>query len=164
MNNVNYIFLEEYKKLEKICNEMYGTHNGVTCYIDDMKAVSHINYRNIPNWETDLSYLRKMRHFRNRLVHEAGSFDENICTQDNVEWVRFFHKRILNQSDPLALLHQNLARRMQTTVTVPKNMRKKYSSIDFKENSSPSTGSTIFTIFTIFIITFVIVMLVLLLH
>ena len=59
MNNLNYIFFEEFKKLEKLCGEMYGSHNGVTNYIDDMKDVPYSNYRDIPNWEDDLSQLKK---------------------------------------------------------------------------------------------------------
>ena len=107
MNNLNYIFFEEFKKLEKLCGEMYGSHNGVTNYIDDMKDVPYSNYRDIPNWEDDLSQLKKMRHIRNNLAHEEGAFAKKVCTQNDIRWIQTFIKRIMNQSDPLAIQHRN---------------------------------------------------------
>ena len=107
MNNLNYIFFEEFKKLEKLCGEMYGSHNGVTNYIDDMKDVPYSNYRDIPNWEDDLSQLKKMRHIRNNLAHEEGAFAKKVCTKNDIRWIQTFIKRIMNQSDPLAIQHRN---------------------------------------------------------
>lgn len=38
--NTNIIFFDEYKKLDKLCSEMYGKNSGgVTCYLNDMMAV-----------------------------------------------------------------------------------------------------------------------------
>ncbi len=107
MNNLNYIFFEEFKKLEKLCGEMYGSHNGVTNYIDDMKDVPYSNYRDIPNWEDDLSQLKKMRHIRNNLAHEEGAFAKKVCTKNDIRWIQTFIKRIMNQSDPLAIQNRN---------------------------------------------------------
>lgn len=107
MNNLNYIFFEEFKKLEKLCGEMYGSHNSVTNYIDDMKDVPYSNYRDIPNWEDDLSQLKKMRHIRNNLAHEEGAFAKKVCTKNDIRWIQTFIKRIMNQSDPLAIQNRN---------------------------------------------------------
>ena len=37
--NTSIIFFDEYKKLDKLCSEMYGINSGgVTCYLNDMMA------------------------------------------------------------------------------------------------------------------------------
>lgn len=106
MDNFNYDFFEEYKVLDKLCRELYGGQNGITQYIDDMKNVSRNNYQHIPKWKEDLDQLIRVRHIRNYLAHTEGAFKEEICTQRDIEWVQDFYRRILNQSDPLARLHQ----------------------------------------------------------
>ena len=72
-----------------------------------MKDVPYSNYRDIPNWEDDLSQLKKMRHIRNNLAHEEGAFAKKVCTQNDIRWIQTFIKRIMNQSDPLAIQHRN---------------------------------------------------------
>lgn len=106
MNILNYTFFEEYKQLEKLCTELYGEQHGVSHYIDDMKYPSGSNYRHIPNWNADLQQLIRLRHIRNRLAHTEGAFDESMCTQKDIEWCQDFYKRILDQSDPLTMLHR----------------------------------------------------------
>ncbi len=107
MDNMNYVFFEEYKHLEKLCREMYDSYEGVTSYIDDMKKVSFRDYSNIPNWRTDLEQLCRLRHIRNNLAHTEGAFYEQNCTQEDVDWVKDFYRRIMAQSDPLSVLRQN---------------------------------------------------------
>ncbi len=104
---MNYVFFEEYKHLEKLCREMYDSYEGVTSYIDDMKKVSFRDYSNIPNWRTDLEQLHRLRHIRNNLAHTEGAFYEQNCTQEDVDWVKDFYRRIMAQSDPLSVLKKN---------------------------------------------------------
>ena len=112
MNNLNYIFFEEFKKLEKLCNEIYSSHSGVTQYIDDMLNISYYHYRSIPNWNSDLKELKRLRHIRNQIAHEQIHVD--LCTPADIEWLNDFYKRIFNQTDPLALLHQNISSNVTT--------------------------------------------------
>lgn len=124
MNNLNYDYFEEYKRLDKLCCDMYNTsHNGVTHYIDDMKATPYSTYHRIPNWESDFKRLQQLRHIRNILAHTEGAFYEEQCTQSDIDWIHSFVKRILTQSDPLALLHQNS--KMQNTATTATTTRSK---------------------------------------
>ncbi len=106
MNNLNFIFLEEYKQLDKLCSELYDGQPGVTSYINDMKNVNWNDAREISNWKSDLSDLIRLRHIRNHLAHTEGSFDEELCTRDDVNWIKDFRNRILKQTDPLALLQK----------------------------------------------------------
>lgn len=110
MENINYIFFEKYKKLDKLCGDLYQDSFGITHYIDDMKSISIMNYRNIPNWEMDLKELKRLRHICNRLAHAEDAFDENICQPKDIDWIINFYQRILTTSDPLALLYQNSKR------------------------------------------------------
>lgn len=104
MNNLNLIFLEEYKQLDKLCGELYDGQPGVTSYINEMKNVNWNDARDIPNWKSDLNELKRLRHTRNHLAHTEGAFDENLCTNEDVNWVKDFRNRILKQTDPLSLL------------------------------------------------------------
>lgn len=105
MNNLNFVFFEEYKRLEVLCNDMYQVHNGVTQYIENMKSVPYYDYCSIAYWDSDLKNLKRLRHIRNHLSHTPGAFAENICTLNDIRWLQNFHRRILAQTDPLALLH-----------------------------------------------------------
>ena len=108
MNNLNYVFFDTFASLDKLCGQLYNENHGVTDYIEDMKTISWNNYRHIPNWETDLEKLKRLRHIRNTLAHEPSAFREQLCTQADIDWLESFHKRILNRTDPMALLRKQL--------------------------------------------------------
>lgn len=108
MNRINYTFFEEFKRLDKLCGDLYQVQYGVTQYIDDMKAVPPNRWYGIPNWKTDLDKLIGLRHARNHLAHTEGAFYEVACSEQDIEWIEAFYRRILQQSDPLALLHQKM--------------------------------------------------------
>lgn len=107
MDNLNFIFFEEFKHLDKLCGELYDVErDGITSYINDMESVVPYNYRNIANWKEDLEQLIRLRHIRNNLAHAPGAFDEETCTQKDINWVQDFYERILHQLDPIAMLYQ----------------------------------------------------------
>ena len=110
MNNLNFIFLEEYKQLDKLCSELYDGQPGVTSYINEMKSMNWNDAREILNWKSDLSDLIRLRHIRNHLAHTEGAFDEKLCTSEDVNWVKAFRDRILKQTDPLATLRKKSKR------------------------------------------------------
>ena len=107
MNNLNFIFLEEYKHLDKLCSELYDGQPGVTSYINAMKNMDWNDTRQVSNWRSDLNNLIRLRHIRNHLAHTEGSFNEKLCTSVDVNWVKDFRNRILKQTDPLAMLRIN---------------------------------------------------------
>ena len=106
MSNLNDVFLEEFKRLDKMCRERYQSEKGVTGYISDMKRTATDKSRSIPNWNADLKELIRLRHLRNQLSHEVGTFHRSMCTQREITWLRSFNHRILKRSDPLALLRR----------------------------------------------------------
>lgn len=105
MYNLNLSFFEEFKHLDKLCGEIYNTNNGITHYIEDMKAKGTYSYGHIPGWESDLKHLIQYRHIRNHMAHSEGAFEIQNCTQKDIDWIRNFYERIMNQSDPLGMLY-----------------------------------------------------------
>ena len=116
MDQRNVAFLETYKRLDKLCQELYDAEKGVTSYIDDLKQQSAIGRRRIPGWDHDLNQLIALRHLRNRLTHEVGTMEEPLCTQEDIKEIETMHQRILSRTDPLAQLRKVLqTTRLRTT-------------------------------------------------
>ena len=118
MENLNVTFFEEFKRLDKICREIYGvSQGGVTNYIEDMKSVSAFESKEIPSWDSDLKFLIKMRHIRNQLSHGIDTMNLPMCGQSDILWLKDFYNRILEQSDPIALLYQRRKEKAARTKT-----------------------------------------------
>lgn len=96
------VFMEKYKSLEKICNEIFDTSNGVTAYINEMENTFDGAFY-VPNWGNDLQKLKHYRHIRTQIAHEPNCNESNMCVSEDEEWLFTFYSRIMNQTDPLAL-------------------------------------------------------------
>ncbi len=94
-----------FKHVEKLCNEIYGEHHGVSLYIDDMLHTPRAMSRNIPGWDDDLKTLRRLRHVRNALVHDDVDDDISYSDED-IEFLDEFYQRIVHRQDPLAQLRK----------------------------------------------------------
>ena len=68
-------FMNAYKRLEKLCSDMYGTVHGISAYIDDMVNCP-CGARIVPNWAHDLKQLKHYRWVRNQIVHEPDCTEE----------------------------------------------------------------------------------------
>lgn len=107
MSKLNDDFLEEYKRLDNLCRDIYCSNEGVKNYINDMESVQIYESRSIPGWENDLKRLKALKSVRNRLAHETGTLNADICGQNDVEWLKNFYNRIFRQDDPLSRLNTN---------------------------------------------------------
>jgi len=113
-NNINIEFFDEYKRLDKLCSDMYGkSSGGVTSYINDMASVSSSDAQKILNWHSTYNKLKSLRHIRNQMAHGEGSFDDYVCSYDDIEWLRDFRNKIMNVSDPLAIYRSNMEMKKQ---------------------------------------------------
>lgn len=65
-------FIDSYKKLEKLCNEMYGDKHGVSLYIDEM-INTPVGSRYVKSWNEDLKQLKHYRWVRNRSNRKTHS-------------------------------------------------------------------------------------------
>ncbi len=98
-------FLESYKKLDALCKDICRQEKGVTAYLEEMDR--HSSAKNmIPGWASDYKKLKHYRHIRNQIVHEVGTDENACCTKEDVKWIEDFYKRIMKQTDPLAMYRQ----------------------------------------------------------
>ena len=100
-------FMNSYKRLEKICGEMFDVDRGVSAYIDEMNNNPDGSYM-ISGWDDDLKNLKHYRWLRNQIAHEPDFTEESMCEVDDERWVNDFYYRIMNQSDPLALYYKKM--------------------------------------------------------
>ena len=103
-------FYNEYTRLDELCRTMYKSDKGVGTYIEMMSTVFPRYSAKIPLWHEDLRHLIQMRHIRNTIAHTVDGFDMDLCTEENVQWLEEFHRRILGGTDPLAQLRQYFQR------------------------------------------------------
>ena len=94
-------FIDAYKKLEKLCGEIYNDNHGISSYIDEM-INTPIGSLYVAGWDEDLKQLKHYRWVRNQIVHEPGCTEANMCEPYDTEWINNFHSRIMTASDPLA--------------------------------------------------------------
>lgn len=93
-------FMNSYKRLDNLCRDMNGI--GVTGYIEDMEHTATGEYY-VPGWKKDYLQLKHYRYIRNQIAHENYATEDNMCSDEDEAWLENFHKRIMVQSDPLAL-------------------------------------------------------------
>ena len=97
MNSLNITFLEEYKYLDKLCKEMFMTEKGISDYID-----TSVNNFNLSH-NSDIKTLRRLRHIRNSLTHDTDTFNTQMCTESDINWLKDFYQKVFTASDPLSL-------------------------------------------------------------
>lgn len=104
--NLNVEFIEEYKKLDNFCNDMFGVRNGgVTAYIDKMKISAPNDKRKYREWDEDFGELKRLRAIRNKIVHESNGFSYALCDEGDIASVTAFRNRLMNRADPLVDSH-----------------------------------------------------------
>ncbi len=95
-------FFEEYKRLEKLCSDMYSCNSGVSGYIADMEQKAARGERMVPSWANDYKMLKHVRWARNRIAHDTTG--EQFSEASDLAFVQEFYGRILKGQDSLALL------------------------------------------------------------
>ena len=92
MSYLNYEFFDEFKALDKLCREIYGESAdnklGVTLYLEDMDRSSGQGLRLIPDWSSDYTNLKRARNIRNDLAHSANSLSIDVCSQEDIDFIK----------------------------------------------------------------------------
>lgn len=130
-------FMYTYKRLDNLCRDINGI--GVTGYIEDMERTTNGSY-SVSSWKEDYLNLKKYRHIRNLIAHEADANERNMCSEQDALWLNDFYQRILTQNDPLALYRQHAAQSRSTvhnTKPKPYSYSSKPSSTPKKKNFLP---------------------------
>lgn len=117
-------FMEEYKRLDNLCKDIFLSANGVTEYINCMEQSNYRNI-NVSNWKNDLKKLKHYRYIRNQIAHENNVTEESLCTIADTAWIKNFYERIMNQTDPLALYRKSREDSVKSFVRPAKNTKSK---------------------------------------
>lgn len=149
-------FISSYKKLEKLCNNIYDDNHGVSIYIDEMlNRPDGVNF--VSGWDEDLKQLKHYRWVRNQIVHELDCSEEDMCEPEDEEWIDSFYHRIIVQTDPLATYSKK--RVQHTTVntkqnSTPMQQQRTYpvKSPQPKKTSNESIGCIAFITITVFVV------------
>ena len=101
MREINVEFQEQYKRLDKLCKDIYSSSKGVSSYIEDMERTPYNERYAVYNWDNFYKQLKQVRWMRNQLAHEIN-IDTEFCKQADIDWVKNFRESILKGTDPLA--------------------------------------------------------------
>ena len=106
-------FFEEYKRLDRLCADMYSGRNGVSEYLEDMESKAYRGQSRVADWAADYRRLKHVRWVRNQIAHAETT--GQICEAADTAFVREFRQRILAGQDPLALLRKAGSERQSET-------------------------------------------------
>lgn len=105
MRDLNIDFMDLYKRADRFIKEAYSSSEGVSEYIRLMEADFIKGSSNIQGWKRDYDNLKHIRWIRNQLAHEV-SYDSEICSVNEYEWLEEFYERLFSTEDPLAELRK----------------------------------------------------------
>lgn len=97
-------FFEEYKRLDRLCSDMYSCQNGISEYIAQMENNSNQGRCRVSSWESDYKTLKHVRWVRNQIAHDSGSCQ--ISEPEDLTFVLDFYDRIFSGQDSLTLLRK----------------------------------------------------------
>ena len=124
MGYLNYEFFDEFKALDNLCRDIYGesidNKLGVTLYLEDMDRKFYQGAFKVSGWTPDYNHLKSVRNIRNELAHSRNSMTVDICSQEDIDFVRSFRTRILNQTDPIAMLRKQSTQPRPSSTSQPK--------------------------------------------
>ncbi len=98
-------FFEEYKRLDKLCADMFSCQNGVSEYIAQMEERSAQGRQLVSGWDTDYKMLKHVRWVRNQIAHNIGS--DQVSDPADLIFVKQFIKRLYSGQGPLTLLSKS---------------------------------------------------------
>ena len=108
MTDLENRFFEAFKLADKICKEELNTEEergtlGITLYIREMERCQRDGSAAAKNWNDDCDRLRSLVRERNIIAHGNGA---TALTESDVEYIKGFHERLLNLTDPISLLEK----------------------------------------------------------
>lgn len=145
-------FIDSYKRLEKLCSEMYSDTHGLSTYIDEMIGKPNGSYY-VSGWNEDLNQLKHYRWIRNQIVHEPGCTEENMCEPGDMQWLDNFYSRIMSTNDPLALYRKvRSPHRVQKPKQTYSSHPTSYTYQQYRKTSSKPTSNLTYLIGALFIV------------
>ena len=97
MRDIEVRFLDEYKRTDALCTEIYG--EGISAYITRMEETAYDVSRLVPSWKDEYYTLKRLRWLRNRITHDPG---DSECNENDLESIASFRTRLKSGGDPVA--------------------------------------------------------------
>ena len=104
MQELDNEFFESYKRLDRLCSDIYGCRNGVSLYIKDMERTPYQDQPASPTWTQAYKTLKHLRWVRNQIAHDPGPVQ--ICEASDIQAVNSFYNDIMFGRDPLTQLRR----------------------------------------------------------
>ena len=104
MQELDNAFFEGYKRLDRLCSDMYGGRNGVSQYIADMETASYEGWFAVSAWDSSYKTLKHLRWVRNQIAHDSGQLP--ICEEEDIRDVNDFYDAVMSGQDPLTQLRK----------------------------------------------------------
>lgn len=104
MQELDNEFFEIYKRLDRLCSDIYGCRNGVSRYIEDMERVYYQGRLVVPAWDQFYKTLKHLRWVQNQIAHDSGQFQ--ICKECDAQDANDFYHAIMSGRDPLTMLRK----------------------------------------------------------
>lgn len=101
MRDIEVEFLDEYKKLDNLIKDKFSSEQGVTEYINRMKANDYFGSNLFSEWSRTYRHLIHIRTVRNDIMHN----DHFDCEAEDLEYVLDFYDEIMSLNDPLTLYY-----------------------------------------------------------
>jgi len=101
MRKIESDFLDQFKRLEYLCNQRFGCEHGVSAYIEKMEEKDEEGRKYIENWENNYKVLKHSRWLRNKIVHEEGDVE---IEKTDIKNLKFFIGQFNKMRDPLVVL------------------------------------------------------------
>ena len=122
-------FMNSYKRLEKLCGEVIGDDRRVAAYIEEMCKLYRGAYT-VSGWNEDLRRLKHYKWVRNQIAHDPACNEENMCDDEDAQWLDDFYNRIMSQTDPLALYRK-------ATQAQQREQKKKATDVHYRKSEEP---------------------------
>ena len=141
MGYLNYEFFDEFKALDNLCRDIYGesidNKLGVTLYLEDMDRKAYQGAFKVSGWTSDYNRLKSARNIRNELAHSRNSMSVDICSPEDIDFVHSFRIRILNQTDPIAMLRKQTTQPRSASASQPKQKPQQAYTYNDTPNKTP---------------------------
>lgn len=143
-------FMEAYKRLEKLCGDIMHDDRCVSAYIEEMETQSQGAHL-VPGWAEDIKQLKHYRRVRNQIAHDPSCSEENMCSDNDAQWILAFYARIMNQLDPLALYRK--AVQMPPRMPVKKTTQPRYQEQTPKPNPKGNSVNVVIAVLLVAAVT-----------
>ncbi|MDE6595829.1 MAG: hypothetical protein K2K44_07460 [Oscillospiraceae bacterium] len=147
---------DEYKRVDNICRDIFSSQNGINQYITEMNQKSFYERSLVSSWDKDYRMLKHVQWLRNQIAHESSATD---CNEEDAAWLENFHRRLLEQQDPLALIRK--AERERSNYSPRQEMKSNpyydqwmYRNVDLQEKKDSSDRTVVALIVLVILIIF----------